>query len=145
MSFDPSTLADVLTRYDAADRPIEIVFRTAEQKMLHRIEVMYDTNGRLFRERVVVGDDFGGQASPSNPAIAAGKTELSAREQQELNRLFKVMMPDGVFMTREYGYDGSGRVSELWTTMAGLTETNLATSSRPRSRLLMSTPIVAEV
>jgi len=122
MSFDPTNLADVLTRYDAADRPFEIVYRTAEQKMLHRIELLYDGNGRIFRERVVVGDDFGSQSSPSSQDIAAGKTELSAREQQGLNRIYQMLMPDGVLMTREYEYDRVGRVSEVRTTNLGLAE-----------------------
>jgi YD repeat-containing protein len=126
MGFDPNRLADVLTRYDAADRPIEVVYRTAERQALHRIELAYDANGRLFRERVITGDDAGvsGQWFPSNQDIAAGKVDPpSAQEQRQLTALLKKMLPDGVFTTHEYEYDRRGRVSERRTTMAGLSET----------------------
>lgn len=119
---DPSVLADVLTRYDAADRPIEIVFRNPQQKPINRIELTYDANGRLSRERVFIGDVVSGERS--NQEKAAGNVApLSAQELAELAATFKAMMPDGVFMTREYEYDPRGRVVELRSTMSGLTET----------------------
>jgi YD repeat-containing protein len=126
MGFDPARLVDVLTRYDAADRPVEIVYRNAEQQPLHRIELTYDGNGRLFRERVIIGDDAGvsGQWFPSNQAIAAGTVDPpSAQEQRQLTALLKKMLPDRMFTTHEYEYDRRGRVSERRTTMAGLSET----------------------
>jgi YD repeat-containing protein len=121
MGFDPARLVDVLTRYDAADRPVEIVYRNAEQQPLHRIELTYDGNGRLFRERVIVGDDFGW--SPSVPSIAAGQVAVSPQEQQQLTAMLKRMLLDSVFMTREYEYNERGRVSELRSTQMGLAET----------------------
>src|SRR5687767_12985748 len=36
---DPGVLTDVLTHYDAAERPIEIVFRNSQQKPINRIEL----------------------------------------------------------------------------------------------------------
>ena len=136
MSFDPSKLADVLTRYDSADRPVEIVFRTAAGTALHRVEATYDGNGRLARERVVLGDDLG-QWFPSNEAIAAGQTEPpSPEEQQQLTAMLKKMLLDSVFMTREYEYDDRGRVIELRSTMAGLSETLQTYSYDDRDNLV---------
>lgn len=119
---DAGALADVLTRYDAADRPVEIVFRNAEQKSLHRIELTWNANGRLFREKVFNGDVVSGFRS--NQDIAAGNVgPLSAKELAELAAAMKALMPDGVFMTREYEYDPRGRVRELRSTMSRMQET----------------------
>jgi hypothetical protein len=123
VSVDPSDVrADVLTRYDAADRPVEIVFRNGQQQSTNRIELTYDANGRLSRERVFNGDVVRGFRGAQEQA-AGNTTPLSPRELAELAAMMKAMMPDGVFMTREYGYDQRGRVAELRSTMAGLHET----------------------
>ena len=119
---DPSVLADVLTRYDAADRPVEIVFRNPQQKPINRIELTYEANGQLSRERVLIGDVVSGERGAQEKA-AGNTTPLSAQELAELAAMMKAMMPDGVFMTREYAYDQGGRVVELRTTMGGLSET----------------------
>jgi YD repeat-containing protein len=123
VGFDPSDpRADVLTRYDTADRPVEIVFRNGQQQSLNRIELTYDANGRLSRERVFNGDVI--RASRGTQEQAAGNTSpLSAQELAEFAAVMRAMMPDGVFMTREYMYDQRGRVVELRTTMGGLSET----------------------
>ena len=120
---DPSDArADVLTRYDAADRPVEIVFRNGQQQSLNRIELTYGANGRLSRERVFNGDVI--RASRGTREQAAGNTTpLSAQELAQFAAVMRAMMPDGVFMTREYVYDQRGRVIELRTTMGGLSET----------------------
>ena len=120
MSVDPARLADVLTRYDASNRPVEIVYRTAAQTPLHRIQLAYDSNGRLARERVVM-EDF--ESAGSHGTMSAGDTTRpSPQEQRELTAALKAMMPEGIFMTREYEYDDRGRVSELRTTNMGLAE-----------------------
>ena len=121
IGIDPNMLVDVLTRYDAADRPIEVVFRDGQQRSLHRLELTYDAAGRLVREKVLYGEVF--SATGSTQEIAAGNVgPLSARELAELAAAMKAMMPDGVFLTREYQYDSRGRVVELRSTMAGLQE-----------------------
>jgi YD repeat-containing protein len=98
--------------------------------------VTYDGNGRLLRERVVLGDDLG-QWFPSNQAVAAGKTEPpSPQEQQQLTAMVKKMLLDSVFMTREYEYDDRGRVIELRSTMAGLSETLQTYSYDDRDNLV---------
>jgi YD repeat-containing protein len=119
---DPRVLADVLTRYDAADRPVEIVFRDATQKSLNRIELTYDANGRLSREKLFNGDVIRAERG-FQEQVAGNTTPLSAQELAEFAATMKVMMPDGVFMTREYQYDQRGRVVELRSTMAVLSET----------------------
>ena len=117
-----NALADVLTRYDAADRPVEIVLRNADQKSMHRIELTYDASGRLFREKVLIGDAIG--AFRSNQEKAAGNVApLSAAELAEFATAIRAMLPDGVMTTREYEYDQRGRVVELRSTMFGLSET----------------------
>jgi len=122
IGMDPNMLADILSRYDAAGRPIEITYRDAQQRSLHRIELTYDTNGRLFREKTFIGDVVSGFRS--NQAIAAGKVgPLTAEELAELRAGIKAMIPTGVFTTREYEYDQRGRVVQLRSTMAGLSET----------------------
>ena len=120
---DPSDVrADVLTSYDAADRPVEIVFRNGQQQSMNRIELTYHADGRLSRERVFNGDVI--RAARGSQEQAAGNTiPLSAQELAEFAAMMKAMMPDGVFMTREYAYDQRGRVFELRSTMAGLAET----------------------
>jgi len=94
----PNSLADTLTRYDASGRPIEIVFRNAEQKSLMRIELTWDAEGRISRERVLHG------------------------EATDFPAALRALMGD-VFATREYEYDQRGRVVELRSTMSGLSET----------------------
>jgi len=123
IGFDPSDLrADVLTRYDTGNRPIEIVFRNGQQQSLNRIELTYDANGRLSRERVFNGDVIRAVRGAQEQA-AGNTTPLSAQELAEFAAVMRAMMPDGVFMTREYVYDERGRVVELRTTMGGLSET----------------------
>jgi YD repeat-containing protein len=123
VGFDPSDLqADVLTRYDTANRPVEIVFRNGQQQSLNRIELTYDTNGRLSREQVFNGDVIRAFRGAQEQA-AGNTTPLSAQELAEFAAAMRAMMPDGVFMTREYVYDQRGRVAELRTTMGGLSET----------------------
>jgi YD repeat-containing protein len=122
ISVGPNTLADVLTRYDAANRPVEIVFRDSRQQSLNRIELTWNASGRLTREKVFNGDVI--SAERSNQEKAAGNlAPLSAEELAEFAAALKAMLPDGVSMTREYEYDQRGRVVELRSTMFGLQET----------------------
>jgi YD repeat-containing protein len=123
VGFDPSDLrADVLTRYDSAGRPVEIVFRNGQQQSLNRIELAYDLNGRISHERVFNGDVISASRGAQEQA-AGNTTPLSAQELAEFAAVMRAMMPAGVFMTREYEYDRRGRVVELRTTMGGLSET----------------------
>jgi len=122
LGMDPNMLADILARYDAAGRPVEITYRDAQQRTLHRLELTYDTNGRLFREKTFIGDVVSGFRS--NQAIAAGNVgPLTTEELAELSAGIRAMIPTGVFTTREYEYDQRGRVIQLRSTMAGLSET----------------------
>ncbi len=122
LGMNPQNLPlDFLTRYDAADRPIEVVYRSAQQKTLHRIELAYDANGRLFREKVFTGESIADQLSPGTRAGADAKPP-TAQELAQLEAMFRALMPTGVFMTREYEYNTRGLVAELRTTMAGLAE-----------------------
>ena len=91
---------DVLTRYDAEERPVEDVFRDTEQKALHRIVLAYNHIGRIARETVLMGDVLG-HVYRTRQETPSPIDQPSAEELQELQTAFKAMMPDGVFLTRE--------------------------------------------
>jgi YD repeat-containing protein len=118
---DAGVRFDVLTRYDAEERPVEVVFRDTEQKALHRIVLAYDHIGRIARETVLMGDVLG-RVCRTTSETPSPIDQPSAEELQELQTAFKAMMPDGVFLTREYVYDDRGRVAQLLQSMGRLSE-----------------------
>jgi YD repeat-containing protein len=120
--FDGAARSDVLTRYDAHQRPAEIVHRDSAQKALYRIQLSYDDDGRIVREQVLIGDlcDVEGSWVPGR--AGAGTQPLTAEQREEAAAAFGALMPDGVFSTREYVYDDRGRVAQLLERMALVSE-----------------------
>jgi len=120
---DGAAASDVLTRYDAHDRPAEIVHRDSAQKALYRIQLAYDDAGRIVREQVLMGDPSDVEGSWFFDRAKAGAQRLTAEQREEAVAAFKALMPDGVFSTREYVYDDRGRVVPLLERMGLVSET----------------------
>lgn len=106
--------ADVLTRYDTQDRPVELNFRDEAQNVQRRLVITRDEEGRIVREQIFVDTSL---------LIGSANVEAAPREdRKELERTFSVLMPDGIFATFEYAYDELGRVAQTITRMASLSE-----------------------
>ena len=118
---DANVKCDVLARYDRSDRPVEVVYRTSEQKALHRILLEYDDTGRLVRERVLYGETFGGTWCSAGES--SGPIDPPSPEQlAEFAAALRILSPDGVFAARGYEYDERGRVIQLFERMPPCSE-----------------------
>jgi len=105
---------DVLTRYDAQDRPVELNFRDEAQNVQRRLVITRDEEGRIVREQIFVDTSL---------LVRSANVEATPREdRKELERTFSVLMPDGIFVTFEYAYDELGRIAQTVTRMASLSE-----------------------
>lgn len=118
LSLNAAVRFDVLTRYDGRERPVEVVFRNAEQEALRRIVLEYDDVGQIAHETVLMGAD---------PLLAMSDTygpvdSISTEQLQELRTAFNAIMPDGVFFAREYAYDERGLVTQLRERMGRMSE-----------------------
>ena len=105
---------DVLTRYDAQDRPVELNVRDEAQNVQHRLMITRDDEGRIVREQVFV--DMSAMVRSAN-AEAASPEYLKGFE-----RMFNTLMPDGIFFVREYAYDELGRVAQSVNSMGSLSQ-----------------------
>jgi YD repeat-containing protein len=105
---------DVLTRYDAQDRPVEINFRDEAQRVQRRVAITRDDEGRIVREQVFV--DMSAIVGSANAEAA------SLEDRKEFERMFNALMPDGIFVTYEYAYDELGRVAHTVNSMANLSQ-----------------------
>jgi len=108
---------DVVTQYDSHGHPTELTFRDAGQQPLHRIVLSYDADGRIAGEQVFMGE-FGTRMSNTPENVPPP----SAEELAELVATFEAMMPDHLFLAREYAYDAHGRVAQLVEVMGALSE-----------------------
>jgi YD repeat-containing protein len=107
---------DVVTRYDAQDRAVEITHRNAAQVALHRTVVTYDDQGRVAREEVTLGDLFGDSLRKREP--------WTSEQREQIAAAFHITMPDDVFLRIEYTYDERGRVAQRVQHMGGLSDTH---------------------
>ena len=115
------TQHDVLTRYDAHEHPVDVLYRGEAEKILHRIMITYDDQHRIVREQILMGDTLGDRWSAS--VDSAGGVEAPSTDQREqFAAMIRALMPDGIFATFEYTYDGHGRVAQRVRQMARMQE-----------------------
>jgi YD repeat-containing protein len=121
LGVDSDQSYDFLTRYDAHDRPVEILLRNAEQKCVYRTLLSYDDQDRLVREEVRHGDALTNCSGTASPEPAGGhpptEEELAASKAA-----IAALLRDRVFSAREYVYDTRGRVAQLRERMSELSE-----------------------
>jgi len=102
---------DVLTRYDAHEHPVEVLYRDEAEKVLYRILITYDDQHRIVREQILMSNTLGDLWSAS--ADSAGAVEPPSTEQREqFAAMVGAVMPDGIFSTLGYTYDDRGRVAQ---------------------------------
>jgi YD repeat-containing protein len=124
---------DVLTRYDAQDRPVEINFRDEAQNVQRRLVITRDDQGRIVREQVFV--DMSAFVGSANAEAA------SLEDRKEFERGFNALMPDGIVSVTEYAYDELGRVAQTVNSMGSLSQNTVhisTTTAAIRSRSTIS-------